>query len=252
MVRIAISGICGKMGRTLLACISERTDCEVCCGIDIGEAKGCPVPVYKTPAEMQEKPDVIIDYSHPSTLRGLLDYALATGTPVVLATTGYSDEQLAEIRKASEQAAFFSSFNMSIGIQLLIALSKKAAAVLGNRFDIEIIEKHHNQKIDAPSGTALMLANALCEGSEPQKHPVYDRHSVRKKREITEIGIHSVRGGTIVGEHEVLFAGPDECISLKHTASSKRVFAEGSVNAALFLVGRAPGLYDMTDLLNES
>ncbi len=252
MVRIAISGICGKMGRTLLSCISERTDCEVCCGIDIGEAKGCPVPVYKIPAEMQEKPDVIIDYSHPSTLRGLLDYALETGTPVVLATTGYSEEQLAEIRQASEKAAFFSSFNMSIGIQLLIALSKKAAAVLGNRFDIEIIEKHHNQKIDAPSGTALMLANALCEASDPQKHPVYDRHSVRKKREITEIGIHSVRGGTIVGEHEVLFAGPDECISLTHTASSKRVFAEGSVNAAIFLVGRAPGLYDMTDLLNEA
>ena len=252
MVRIAISGICGKMGRTLLTSISERTDCEVCCGIDIGEAAGCPVPVYKTPAEMQEKPDVIIDYSHPNSLRGLLDYALLTGTPVVLATTGYSDEQLAEIRQAAEKAAFFSSFNMSIGIQLLIALSKKAAAVLGNAFDIEIIEKHHNQKIDAPSGTALMLANALCEASDPKKHPVYERHSVRRKREITEIGMHSVRGGTIVGEHEVLFAGPDECISLTHTASSKRVFAEGSVNAALFLIGRKPGLYDMTDLLDEA
>ena len=252
MIRIAISGICGKMGRTLLTSISERTDCEVCCGIDIGEAKGCPVPVYKTPAEMKEKPDVIIDYSHPSTLRGLLDYAVSTGTPVVLATTGYTDEQLAEIRQASEKAAFFSSFNMSIGIQLLIALSKKAAAVLGNAFDIEIIEKHHNQKIDAPSGTALMLANALCEASDPKKHPVYERHSVRRKREVTEIGIHSVRGGTIVGEHEVLFAGPDECISLTHTASSKRVFAEGSVNAACFLIGRKPGLYDMTDLLNEA
>ena len=252
MIRIAISGICGKMGRTLLTSISERTSCEVCCGIDIGEAKDCPVPVYKTPAEMKEKPDVIIDYSHPSTLRGLLDYAVSTGTPVVLATTGYTDEQLAEIRQASEKAAFFSSFNMSIGIQLLIALSKKAAAVLGNAFDIEIIEKHHNQKIDAPSGTALMLANALCEASDPKKHPVYERHSVRRKREVTEIGIHSVRGGTIVGEHEVLFAGPDECISLTHTASSKRVFAEGSVNAACFLIGRKPGLYDMTDLLNEA
>ena len=249
MVQIAVSGICGKMGRTLLTAISERTDCEVCCGIDIGDPAGIPVPVYKSPADMQEKPDVIIDYSHPNSLSGLLDYAQATGTPVVLATTGYSEAQLAQIRQAAAHAALFSSFNMSIGIQLLIALSKKAAAVLGNQFDIEIIEKHHNQKIDAPSGTALMLANALCEASDPKKHPVYDRHSVRKKREITEIGIHSVRGGTIVGEHEVLFAGPDECISLKHTASSKRVFAEGSVNAAVFLVGRAPGLYDMTDLL---
>ena len=252
MVRIAISGICGKMGRTLLTSVSERTDCEVCCGIDIGEAAGCPVPVYKSPADMQEKPDVIIDYSHPNSLDGLLEYAQATGTPVVLATTGYSEEQFAKIRAAAEHVALFSSFNMSIGIQLLIALSKKAAAVLGNQFDVEIIEKHHNQKIDAPSGTALMLANALCDEYDPPKHPVYDRHSVRRKREISEIGMHSIRGGTIVGQHEVLFAGPDECISLTHTASSKRVFAEGSLNAALFLIGKAPKLYDMTDLLDEA
>ena len=252
MLKIAISGICGKMGRNVLASISERTDCEVLCGLDIGEASGCPVPVYKTPADMPEKPDVIIDYSHPNALNALLDYAKATGTPVVLATTGYSEEQLAEIRKASEQVALFSSFNMSIGIQLLLALSKKAAQVLGNQFDIEIIEKHHNQKIDAPSGTALMIANAIIGVTDPPKHPVYDRHSVRKKREITEIGIHSIRGGTIVGEHEVLFAGPDETISITHTASSKRVFAEGSVNAAVFLAGKPAGMYDMTDLLNET
>ena len=252
MLKIAISGICGKMGRNVLASISERTDCEVLCGLDIGEASGCPVPVYKTPADMPEKPDVIIDYSHPNALNALLGYAKETGTPVVLATTGYSEEQLAEIRKASEQVALFSSFNMSIGIQLLLALSKKAAQVLGNQFDIEIIEKHHNQKIDAPSGTALMIANAIIGVTDPPKHPVYDRHSVRKKREITEIGIHSIRGGTIVGEHEVLFAGPDETISITHTASSKRVFAEGSVNAAVFLAGKPAGMYDMTDLLNES
>ncbi len=252
MTRIAISGICGHMGRNVLAAVTEREGCEVCCGIDIGEFPNCPVPVYKSPAEMQEKPDVIIDYSHPSTLTGLLDYAQATGTPVVLATTGYSDEQLAQIRQAAGQAALFSSGNMSIGIQLLLALSKKAVSVLGDNFDIEIIEKHHNQKIDAPSGTALMIANAIIGEAETPKHPVYDRHSVRKKREKSEIGIHSVRGGTIVGEHEVLLAGPDECISIKHTASSKRVFAEGSVNAALFLIGREPGLYDMTDLLADS
>lgn len=252
MVRIAISGICGKMGRNVLAAVNDRPDCEVVCGIDISNADDIKVPVYKTPAEMTEKPDVIIDYSHPSCLAGLLEYAKATGTPIVLATTGYSEEQLAEIKAASQQAALFSSFNMSIGIQLLIALSKKAAAVLGNQFDIEIIEKHHNQKIDAPSGTALMLANALCEEFDPPKHLVYDRHSVRKKRDISEIGMSSIRGGTIVGEHEVLFAGPDECISLTHTASSKRVFAEGSVNAALFLIGKAPMLYDMTHLLAEA
>ena len=252
MVRIAISGICGHMGRNVLAAVSEREGCTVCCGIDIGDASACPVPVYKSPAEMTEKPDVIIDYSHPNSLDGLLEYAQATGTPIVLATTGYSEEQLGKIRAAAEHVALFSSFNMSIGIQLLIALSKKAAAVLGNQFDVEIIEKHHNQKIDAPSGTALMLANALCEEYDPPKHPVYDRHSVRRKRELTEIGMHSIRGGTIVGEHEVLFAGQDECISLKHTASSKRVFAEGSVNAALFLIGKAPMLYDMTHMLDEA
>ncbi|MBR5371904.1 MAG: 4-hydroxy-tetrahydrodipicolinate reductase [Oscillospiraceae bacterium] len=251
MIKIAISGVCGKMGRTLVAAIADRENCEVCCGLDIC-AGDFSFPVYDSPAKMQEKPDVIIDYSHPNSLNGLLEYAKSTGTPIVLATTGYSEEQFAQIRQAAGSVALFSSFNMSIGIQLLIALSKKAAAVLGNQFDVEIIEKHHNQKIDAPSGTAIMLANALCEEYEPKKHLVYDRHSVRKKREISEIGMHSIRGGTIVGEHEVLFAGPDECISLKHTASSKRVFAEGSVNAAIFLVGREPKLYDMTDLLAET
>lgn len=251
MTKIAISGICGKMGRVLLKTISGRTDCEVCCGIDIGEALECPVPVYKSPADMKEKPDVIIDYSHPNSLDGLLEYAKATGTPIVLATTGYSEEQLAQIRKASEEAALFSSFNMSLGMQLLIALSKKAASVLGDQFDIEIIEKHHNQKIDAPSGTALMIANALCDEFAPPKHLVYDRHSVRQKRDISEIGMHSIRGGTIVGEHEVLFAGEDECISITHTAASKMVFAKGSVTAALFLIGKAPKLYDMTDIIGS-
>ena len=250
MIKIAISGVCGKMGRNVAATVADRADCEVCCGLDIC-AGDFPFPVYDSPEKMQEKPDVIIDYSHPSSLTGLLNYAKSTGTPVVLATTGYSEEQFAEIRQAAESVALFSSFNMSIGIQLLIALSKKAAAVLGNQFDVEIIEKHHNQKIDAPSGTAIMLANALCEEYEPKKHLVYDRHSVRKKRDISEIGMHSIRGGTIVGEHEILFAGHDECISLKHTASSKRVFAEGSVNAAMFLIGKEPKLYDMTDLLAD-
>jgi len=252
MIQIAISGVCGKMGRNLVASIAERSDCCVCCGIDLHNDPDLKFPVYDNIAKMQEKPDVVIDYSHPSCLNSLLEFAQATGTPVVLATTGYSEEQFAQIRQASKSVALFSSFNMSVGIQLLIALSKKAAAVLGNRFDIEIIEKHHNQKIDAPSGTALMIADAIIAETDPPKHPVYDRHSVRKKREITEIGMHSIRGGTIVGEHEVLFAGPDECISITHTASSKRVFAEGSVNAALFLVGKPPMLYDMTHLLAET
>ncbi len=250
MVQIAISGACGKMGRTLAACIAERENCCVIAGIDLFPNDTLGFPVVDSPAALPRTPDVIIDYSNPASIDGLLNYALEKGVPLVLATTGYSDAQMEQIRAAAVQIPIFFSFNMSLGIQLLIALSKKAAAVLGNQFDIEIIEKHHNQKIDAPSGTALMLANALCEECDPPKHLVYDRHSVRRKREITEIGMHSVRGGTIVGEHEVLFAGPDECVSLKHTASSKRVFAEGSVNAAVFMAQqRQPKLYDMTDLL---
>lgn len=252
MTNIVICGACGKMGRMVAASIREREDCTILAGVDICEDDTLGFPIVASPADLPQTPDVIIDFSHPSCLAGLLDYATATGTPVVLSTTGYSEEQLADIQKASSQTALFSSFNMSIGIQLLIALGKKAANVLGEQFDIEIIEKHHNQKIDAPSGTAIMLANALCGEFEGGKTLVYDRHSVRKKRDVREIGIHSVRGGTIVGEHEILFAGPDECISVKHTASSKRVFAEGSVNAALFLAGKPAGMYDMTDLLNES
>lgn len=251
MTNIVICGACGKMGRMLAACIREREDCSILAGIDICQDETLGFPIYESPAMLPQKPDVIIDFSHPSCLSGLLEYAVTTGTPVVLSTTGYSDAQLAEIRNAAAQTALFSSFNMSIGIQLLIALAKKAASVLGTQFDIEIIEKHHNQKIDAPSGTAIMLANAICEEFDEGKTLVYDRHSVRKKRDISEIGMHSVRGGTIVGEHEILFAGPDETISLTHTASSKRVFAEGSVNAAVFLAGKPAGMYNMTDLLNE-
>lgn len=251
MTSIVICGACGKMGRFVAASIREREECQVIAGIDICKDDSLGFPVYSSLSELTQKPDVIIDFSHPSCLSGLLEYAVSTGTPVVLSTTGYSEEQLVEIQKASAQTALFSSGNMSLGIQLLIALSKKAAVVLGNQFDIEIIEKHHNQKIDAPSGTALMIAKGLCEEFDGGKTLVYDRHSVRKKREISEIGMHSVRGGTIVGEHEVLFAGNDECISLKHTASSKRVFAEGAVNAALFLIGKPAGYYNMTDLVNE-
>ena len=161
MIQIAISGVCGKMGRNVAAGIAERDDCCVCCGIDIHNTGEYSFPVYANITEIQEKPDVLIDYSHPSCLDSLLEFALATGTPVVLATTGYSDEQMQKIQQTAKSVPLFSSFNMSIGIQLLLALSKKAAAVLGNRFDIEIIEKHHNQKIDAPSGTALMIADAI-------------------------------------------------------------------------------------------
>ncbi len=251
MIQIAISGVCGKLGRTVATAAAERENVAICAGLDLQECD-LGFPVVTAPTAFPVKPDVIIDSSHPSALRGLLQYACANGTPLVLATTGYSEEQMAEIRQAANQIPIFFSFNMSIGIQLLIALSKKAASVLGDQFNIEIIEKHHNQKIDAPSGTALMLANALCEQSETPKTLTYDRHNVRKKRDVSEIGMHSIRGGTIVGEHEVLFAGPDECISLKHIAASKRVFAEGAINAALFLSDKPAGMYSMTEMISEA
>ncbi|MDO5560745.1 MAG: 4-hydroxy-tetrahydrodipicolinate reductase [Oscillospiraceae bacterium] len=252
MTDIVICGANGKMGRTIYSIISDRDDCRVVGGIDINTQAYADFPIVSSVSQLPKKPDAIIDYSHPSSLDGLLEYGLMTGTPVVLATTGYSEEQIEKIKKASEQFPVFFSWNMSLGINLLVELSKKAASVLGNQFDIEIIEKHHNQKIDAPSGTALMLANAINSVFDNSKQYIYDRHSQRKKREPKEIGIHAVRGGTIVGEHEVMFAGKDEVITLSHSAASKSVFAVGSINAAVFIKGKPAGLYDMSSMLKES
>ena len=251
MTRIAICGACGKMGRFINDVIQGRDDCEVTAGIDKFGSAYDSFEVVKTPGEMKEKPDVIIDFSHPSALGELLSYGLENNVPLVLATTGYNEQELAEIHKAAEQVPVFFTFNMTLGINLMAELAKTAAKVLGGQYDIEIIEKHHNQKIDAPSGTAIMLADAVNSVLEPRYTYVYDRHSVRAKRTKTEIGMHAIRGGTIVGEHEILFAGRDEVISLKHEAHSKQVFAVGAVNAAVFLSGKEAGLYDMSDLLAE-
>ena len=249
MTEIAICGCSGKMGRVINDIIKSRSDCKVPFGIDISGDKYDSFPVFKTFTQVDKKPDVLIDFSHPSCLDDLLEYCLTNGVPVVIATTGYSDEQILKIKKAAEQIPVFFTFNMSLGINLLAELAKKAVQVLGGQFDIEIIEKHHNQKIDAPSGTAIMLANAINEESGNAYNYVYDRHSVRQKRNKSEIGLHSVRGGTIVGEHEIIFAGRDEVISLKHEAHSKEVFAVGSVNAAIFICEKTAGLYEMKDLI---
>lgn len=251
MTKIVISGANGKMGKNVYSCITQRDDCVVSAGIDINTDKYADFEIYKSAKELPEKPDVIIDYSHPSCLDSLLEYCLTTGTPVVLATTGYSDEQITQIKKAAEQIPVFFSWNMSLGINLLVQLAKKATAILGNQFDIEIIEKHHNQKIDAPSGTALMIANAINETRNNEMKYVYDRHSRRQKREPEEIGIHAVRGGTIVGVHEVMFCGNDETITISHSASSKAVFAEGSVNAAVFIKSQPAGVYDMGNIVES-
>lgn len=251
MISIAISGAGGHMGKVIASVISERSDCKVIAGIDINTEVQGDFPFVKTPGEMPEKPNVIIDFSHPSALDKLLDYSLSTGTPIVIATTGYNEEQIAKIKKASEQIPVFFTFNMSLGINLLTKLSKTAAEILGDQFDIEIVEKHHNQKLDAPSGTAIMLANAINETLDKRCHYVYDRHSQRKKRDKNEIGIHSIRGGTIVGEHDVIFSGRDEVITLSHHASSKEVFAVGAVNAAVFLKDKEAGMYDMAQLIEN-
>lgn len=249
MTRIAICGANGKMGKTIYNCISAREDCKVIAGIDINTEQYADFPIIDSPSKLPEKPDVIIDYSNPASLDGLLEYCLSTGTPIVLAATGYSDEQINKIKSAAEQIPVFFTFNMSLGINLLVQLAKKAASVLGDQFDIEIVEKHHNQKIDAPSGTAIMLANAVNETLDNKYHYVYDRHSQRKKRDKNEIGMHAIRGGTIVGEHDVIFAGHDEVITLSHSAASKSVFAEGSINAAIYLSDKPAGLYDMSSLV---
>ena len=249
MTNIAICGANGKMGKTIYSCVQERDDCKVIAGIDIFTEQYADFPIVASPSQLPEKPDVIIDFSNPASLDGLLEYCLSTGTPIVVASTGYSDEQIQQIKNAAEQIPVFFTFNMSLGINLLVNLAKKAAEVLGSQFDIEIVEKHHNQKIDAPSGTAIMLANAINETLDNSKHYVYDRHSRRQKREKSEIGMHSIRGGTIVGEHDVIFAGHDEVITLSHSAASKTVFAEGSINAAVFLKDKPAGLYDMQMLI---
>ncbi len=251
MKRIIISGCNGRMGNQISEGIKARSDCITVAGIDVNGSAKKEYPVFSRPSEINCEADVLIDFSNPSLLSPLLEFGLARKMPLVICTTGYSEEQTAQIRKASESIPVFYSGNMSLGVNLVIELAKKAAAVLGDQFDIEIIEKHHNQKLDAPSGTALMIADAISEIRDGKTNYVYDRHSQRKKREKSEIGIHSIRGGSIVGEHEVLFAGPGEVISISHSAQSKEIFATGSINAALFLAGKPAGLYRMADLISK-
>ncbi len=246
---LIICGCNGKMGREIVFCASEREDCRVVGGIDINIELPNEFPVVSKPMDISVDTDVIIDFSNPSLLPSLLQYAQIKKTPLVLCTTGYNTSQVEMLTRVSKELPVFYSGNMSIGINLLIELAKTAAKVLGSSFDIEIIEKHHNQKIDAPSGTALMIADGISSVLDKNVNYMYDRHSQRKKRETSEIGIHSIRGGTIVGEHEVIFAGQHEVITLSHSAQSRRILAAGALNAALFLTKQNPGLYNMSDML---
>lgn len=247
MTNIILNGCNGKMGYAVTKAVSERADCTIVAGVDL-YGDNANYPVYRKFEDVDVDADVIIDFSNPVVLDSMLGFAKSKKLPVIICTTGFNEEQVAKINEASKDIPLFYSGNMSLGINLIIELSKKAAAILGQTFDVEIIEKHHNQKIDAPSGTALMIADGISE-ILPDSQYVYDRHSYRQKRAKNEIGIHAIRGGTIVGEHEVIFAGHDEIFSLKHQALSKEVFAVGAVNAAVYIKGKEPKMYNMSDLL---
>lgn len=250
MIKIIMNGCNGKMGQVISRLISKRGDCEITAGFDITDNIKNSYPVFANPADFTGDADVLIDFSHPSALKPILDFCKYRRIPAVIATTGLSNEQKNELTAAAESIGIFFSANMSLGINLLISLAKKATAILEDSFDIEIVEKHHNQKIDAPSGTALAIADGISDALSTPPEYVYDRHNVRQKRKKTEIGIHAIRGGTIVGEHSVIFAGNDEVIELKHSAASKEVFAVGAIKAALFIADKQKGMYDMDDLIN--
>ena len=252
MTRIIMNGCNGKMRQVITRLAAEDSDAEIVAGFDIRDDKENTYPVFTNPEEFEGEADVVIDFSHPSSLTGILSFCKKRKLPVIICTTGLSSEQKEEFKEASKEIPVFFSANMSIGINLLIDLAKKAAKLLEGSFDIEIVERHHNQKIDAPSGTALAIADGFDEALSFPAEYVYDRHSVRRKRKNTEIGISAVRGGTIVGDHEVIFAGNDEVIELSHHAHSKEVFAVGAIKAAKFIKGKAAGMYDMNDLIAEA
>lgn len=247
--KIILSGAYGRMGRAVFEAAAASECFEIVAGVDTKDGNGLPFPVYKSINEITESADVIVDFSHHSAVADVLGYAVKNSIPAVIATTGHNEDEITAIENASKSVAVFYSRNMSIGINLTIALAKKAAAVLGTSFDIEIVEEHHSKKLDAPSGTALMIADAIKDTLDTETHYVYDRHLDRREREKGEIGIHSVRGGSIVGEHEVIFAGKDEVIRIHHSAFSREVFAKGALSAAGFLADRGAGSYSMEDIM---
>lgn len=247
-MRILLSGALGRLARAVAEQALENGD-EILGGVDVMTGKA-DFPLYPS-FENVPVADVVIDSSAPQALDGILNYCVKNGVPAVLCTTGYDDDQLRAIDEAAKKVALFRSGNMSVGIALLRALARKAASVLGEGFDVEIVEAHHNRKKDAPSGTALMLYDAVKDAYDQPKQAVYGRHGRDSKRQTGEIGIHALRGGTVTGEHEVCFFGPSERIKLSHSAESRSVFASGALRAAAFLVGREPGLYSMDDLVGQ-
>lgn len=250
MVRIIMHGCNGRMGQIISGLIAADADAELVAGIDAHDDGHNPYPVFTEIEKCDVEADCLIDFSTAGAVDKLLDYCVDRQLPCVLCTTGLSEEQLTKVKKASGQVAVLKSANMSLGINLLLKMLKEAAGVLAPAgFDIEIVEKHHNQKLDAPSGTALALADSINEELDNSYEYVYDRSSRREKRPTKEIGISAVRGGSIVGEHDVIFAGTDEVITFSHTAYSRAVFGKGAVQAAKFLAGKPAGMYDMADVI---
>lgn len=252
MTKVIMCGCNGHMGQVITGICKEDPDVEIVAGIDIYDGIKNEYPVFAYIADCDVEADAIIDFSNVSVIDGLLKYSVEKQVPVVLCTTGLSGEQLEAVARASEKVAILKSANMSLGINTLLKLLQTAAQVLAPAgFDMEIVEKHHNQKLDAPSGTALALADAMNEALKEDYAYKYDRSQERKKREKYEIGIQAVRGGNIVGEHEVIFAGTDEVITFKHQATSKAVFGKGAVEAAKYLAGKPAGMYDMSDVIAD-
>lgn len=250
MTRVIIHGCNGAMGQVIAKLAQADDDVTVAAGLDIEDRGLCTFPVYTAPEKCAEEADCVIDFSTAKAVDPLLDWCAARKLPLVLCTTGLSEEQLQHMREAAKETAILRSANMSLGVNLLLALVKEAAKTLApNGFDVEIVEKHHRRKIDAPSGTALALADSVNEALDGTYHYRLDRSGVREKRDPKEIGIQAVRGGTIVGEHDVIFAGEDEVITLNHTAYSRAIFGKGAVTAAKFLSGKGPGLYSMEDVI---
>ena len=248
--RIIICGACGKMGGNVLSLLENDAEAVAVCGVDL-YPREIGIPVYTSFSDVKETADVIIDFSSAVGLQERLEYAKTHNIGIVLASTGFSAEDLALVQEYAKTTAIFKTANLSLGVNLMQALCKAAAEVLGDAFDVEIVEKHHNLKKDAPSGTALMLADTVNEAFDNQKRYVNGREGIVGAREKNEIGIHAVRGGTIVGEHEVIFAGEDEIITISHSARSKRVFAAGAIRAAKYLSQKVAGMYEMKHLLAE-
>lgn len=251
MINILLSGVSGAMGGTLQQIIAANPDTQVVAGFDQEANTSLPFPVYTDLAACTEAVDVIIDFSHFAAFPAIFGFAKSNKIPIVIATTGLSADDLAAIQAGSQEFPVFKTANLSLGINLIAKMLTEMVAKLESGFDIEIIEKHHNKKIDAPSGTALLLADAINAGLESKKDYCFGRYGRDAKRTENELGIHAIRGGTIPGEHSVIFAGNDEIIEVNHMALSKKVFAEGAVKAAQYLVGKAPGLYDMAMVVND-